>query len=92
MKQGRGDTHRGSRNNIHVMATIREESRANIKSTEGVFIPRLTNERGNMSVTQLTSRKDRMGTEVTGLADKAMVSRYGRVKVGWLQVVESKLN
>jgi hypothetical protein len=74
------------------MATIREESRANVESTEGVFIPRLTNERGNMSVTQLASRKDRMGTEVTGLADKAMVSRCGRVKVGWFQVVESKLN
>ena len=84
MKQGRGDTHRGSRNNTHVMATIREESRTNIESTEGVFIPRLTNERGNMSVTQLTSRKDRMSTEVTGLADKAMVSRHGRAKVGWL--------
>jgi hypothetical protein len=83
MKQGRGDTHRGSRNSMHVMATIREESRANIESTEGVFIPRLAHERGNISVTQLTSRKDRMSTEVKRLADEAMVSRYGRVKVGW---------
>jgi hypothetical protein len=92
MKQGRGDAHRGSRNNIQVMATTREESRTNIESTEGVFVPRLAHERGNMSVTQLTSRKDRTSTEVTGLADKAMVSRHGRVKVGWLQVVESQLN
>ena len=59
MKQGRGDAHRGSRNNIHVMATIREESRANIESTEGVFVPRLTNERGNMSECNTVDQQER---------------------------------
>jgi hypothetical protein len=46
MKQGRGDARGGSRNNVHVMATMREESRANVESTEGVFIPRLAKREG----------------------------------------------
>jgi hypothetical protein len=44
MKQGRGDTHRGSRNNMHVMATMREESRDNIESNGGSVYPK-THER-----------------------------------------------
>ena len=68
MKQGRGDTHRGSRNNIHVMATIREESRANVESTKGMLVPGFTDKGGNVGVTELASRVDRMGKKVTRLA------------------------
>ena len=66
--QSRRDTHGGSRYNIHMMASVRRQSRANVESTKGMFVPGFTYKGGNVGVTKLASRVDRMGKKVTRLA------------------------
>jgi len=66
--QSRRDTHGGSRYNIHMMTSVRRQSRANVESTKGMFVPGFTYKGGNVGVTKLASRVDRMGKKVTRLA------------------------
>jgi hypothetical protein len=66
--QSRRYAHGGSRYNIHMMASIRGKGRANVESTKGMLVPGFTDKGGNMGVTELASRVDRMGKKVTRLA------------------------
>jgi hypothetical protein len=66
--QSRRDARGGSRYNMHVMASARRQSRADVEGTKGMLVPGFTHEGGNVGVTELASRVDRMGKEVTRLA------------------------
>ena len=57
-----------------------------------MLVPGFADKGGNVGVTELASRVDRMGTEVTRLAMQAMMCRYRRVRVGRLKVVKGQLN
>ena len=66
--QSRRDAHGGSRYNIHMMASVRRQSGADVESTKGMLVPGFTHKGGNVGVTELASRVDRMGKKVTRLA------------------------
>jgi len=66
--QSRRDAHGRSRCNTHMMAAIRRKGRANVESTKGMLVPGFTDKGGNVGVTELASRVDRMGKKVTRFA------------------------
>ena len=62
-----------------MVATIGRYSRANVKSTGGMFAPGGTGEWGFVSIAELASRVDGMGTEIKWETIEAVVCRDGGV-------------
>ena len=62
-----------------MVAAIGRYSRANVESTGGMFAPGGTGEWGFVSVAELASRVDGMGTEIKWETIEAVVCTDGRV-------------
>ena len=62
-----------------MVATIGRYSRANVKGTGGTFAPGGTGEWGFVSIAELASRVDGMGTEIKWETIEAVMGRDGRV-------------
>ena len=68
MVEGVGGADGSGGGDVDSVASVVEEGRANVESTKGMLVPGFTDKGGNVGVTELASRVDRMGKKVTRLA------------------------